>query len=172
MRRWISDTLASVVEDPVLFDDLAHTKNAASEISDLIVRAIFTASCEHGQHRSTRQRRLVEHAMRLARDNAQGIHSVAELSKESGASVRTLRRGFQERFGVSPKAYLLAQRLGGARRDLRSAGQRPLVTDIANSWGFWHMGQFAADYRVMFGELPSQTLHENAGAWHERPSDS
>ncbi|MCK5375915.1 MAG: helix-turn-helix domain-containing protein, partial [Acidobacteria bacterium] len=32
------------------------------------------------------------------------------------------------------------------------------VTDVANNWGFWHMGQFAADYRKMFGELPSQTL--------------
>lgn len=32
------------------------------------------------------------------------------------------------------------------------------VTDIANDWGFWHMGQFAADYRELFGELPSQTL--------------
>ena len=155
-RRWISDTLAAVVEAPGLLDDLDHTRNAASEIGDLIVRALFTARCEHGHHRSSRRRRLVEHAVHLAHDNAQGISSVAELSHESGASIRTLRRGFQERFGVSPKAYLLAQRLGGVRRDLRLADKRPLVTDVANSWGFWHMGQFASDYHAMFGELPSQ----------------
>ncbi len=27
---------------------------------------------------------------------------------------------------------------------------------VANPWGFWHLGQFAADFRRQFGELPSQ----------------
>jgi hypothetical protein len=36
---------------------------------------------------------------------------------------------------------------------------REKVSDVANSWGFWHMGQFAADYRAMFGELSSSTLN-------------
>jgi AraC family ethanolamine operon transcriptional activator len=106
----------------------------------------------------------VEHAVRLARDNAKHIQSVTNLSQESGASIRTLRRGFQERFGVSPKAYLLAQRLIGARRALRSASQRTLVTDVANNWGFWHLGQFAADYRRQFGELPSETRRHDRSA--------
>jgi AraC family ethanolamine operon transcriptional activator len=76
-----------------------------------------------------------------------------------GASERTLRRGFRERFGVSPKAYLLAQRLIDVRRTLRTADpDATLVADVANRFGFWHMGQFAADYRKHFGELPSQTL--------------
>ena len=33
------------------------------------------------------------------------------------------------------------------------------VADVANEWGFWHMGGFAADYRKLFGELPSTTLN-------------
>lgn len=32
--------------------------------------------------------------------------------------------------------------------------------DVANNWGFWHMGRFAADYRKFFGELPSETLQK------------
>jgi len=32
------------------------------------------------------------------------------------------------------------------------------IGTIANRCGFWHMGRFAADYRRLFGELPSETL--------------
>jgi AraC family ethanolamine operon transcriptional activator len=33
-----------------------------------------------------------------------------------------------------------------------------MVNETAQSWGFFHLGQFAADYSKLFGELPSQTL--------------
>ncbi len=32
------------------------------------------------------------------------------------------------------------------------------VTVIATEYGFFHLGQFAVDYRKMFGESPSETL--------------
>lgn len=32
------------------------------------------------------------------------------------------------------------------------------INEAAQRWGFWHAGEFAADYRLLFGELPSQTL--------------
>ena len=52
-------------------------------------------------------------------------------------------------------AYINAMRLNGARRELMN---RLKVNEAANAWGFWHMGQFAKDYRKLFGELPSETL--------------
>jgi AraC family ethanolamine operon transcriptional activator len=157
LRQRIRGNLAAVVQDPTLLHDPERVENTELEVSDLIVRALNTGRIDHEHHGRLRRRRLVEHAVRLARNNAQDIQSVADLSQESGASTRTLRRGFQERFGVSPKTYLLAQRLIGARRALRSATQQTLVTDVANTWGFWHMDQFAADYKRQFGELPSET---------------
>jgi len=85
--------------------------------------------------------------------------TVRDLCRAAGASERTLRYAFVERYGVPPKAYLKAVRLHGVRRELRSADLHALrVTDTANRWGFWHMGDFAADYRRLFGELPSKTL--------------
>jgi len=41
------------------------------------------------------------------------------------------------------------------------------VTDVALDWGFLHFGWFSQDYRRLFGETPSQTLHRgrvDAGA--------
>jgi len=164
LRRWILRSLAAVVEDSALLKDSEKTESAEIEVSDLIVRALITGRVDLGRSHVKRHRRLVDHAIRLAHDNARDIKSVADLSRESGASIRTLRRGFQERFGVSPKTYLLAQRLTGARRELRSATQRTLITDVANSWGFWHMGQFAADFRRQFCELPSDVLRRTRSA--------
>jgi len=48
--------------------------------------------------------------------------------------------------------------MNGVRRDLQRADPSEKIADVANRWGFWHMGQFAADYRRQFGELPSETL--------------
>jgi len=85
--------------------------------------------------------------------------TVGDLCRETGASERTLQYAFQDYFGTSPKAYLKAVRLHDVRKSLReSDAASTRVADIANYWGFWHMGQFARDYRKMFGELPSQTL--------------
>ncbi|GHU15365.1 hypothetical protein AGMMS50225_28560 [Betaproteobacteria bacterium] len=51
------------------------------------------------------------------------------------------------------------------RQGLRCAGSDGVpaldtVGDIAARWGFWHLSHFAADYKEMFGELPSDTLRQ------------
>ena len=52
------------------------------------------------------------------------------------------------------------------RNLLRSReGPAPLVKSVALAHGFWHLGQFAIDYRAMYGEMPSETL---ARAWGGR----
>ena len=85
--------------------------------------------------------------------------TVADVERLVGISGRTLRHAFEVEFGVSPKQYVMAFRLNKVRSRLLNRDHlgEP-ITDIANEWGFWHMGQFARDYRRMFGELPSQTI--------------
>jgi AraC family ethanolamine operon transcriptional activator len=85
--------------------------------------------------------------------------SVQGLCQTLKISERTLRRIFHEWYGVSPKQYLVSLRLNGVRKEIYQAD--PLntnIADIANNWGFWHMGSFAGFYRRQFGELPSETL--------------
>ena len=84
--------------------------------------------------------------------------SVVDLCRMTGVSRRTLEYAFQERFGLSPKAYLLARRLDGVRAELRQDHADLSVTRIANRWGFDHLSRFAAFYRRQFGELPSETI--------------
>jgi AraC-like DNA-binding protein len=76
-----------------------------------------------------------------------------------GLGSRAVEHLFRDYFGISPLAYLRHQRLHGVRRILQSAKPMPsLVKDAALKWGFWHLGRFARDYRVLFGESPRQTL--------------
>ncbi len=104
-------------------------------------------------------------AARMARDyidaHAADAPAIQDVCRAAGVSWRTLDYAFREVFGVTPKQYLQATRLHGARRGLHQGGPASTVTDIANNWGFWHIGKFAADYKRQFGELPSETLNSN-----------
>jgi AraC-like DNA-binding protein len=51
-------------------------------------------------------------------------------------------------------------RLSQVRGALLSArGQLVTVTEIATDFGFGELGRFSVEYRKVFGESPSQTLH-------------
>ncbi len=106
-----------------------------------------------------RRRRIVA----LARDYVLAHRTrpvgVPELCEQLHVSRRTLQNCFQDVLGMAPATYLRALRLNGARRDLcgRAAGS---VQDVAAAWGFWHLSQFATDYRRMFGMRPSDALRE------------
>jgi AraC family ethanolamine operon transcriptional activator len=85
--------------------------------------------------------------------------TLQDLCTAVGAKGRTLQTAFLEVCGISPMAYLKAQRLHGVRLQLQSANPQMItVMSIATRWGFWHMGYFSRDYKQMFGESPSQTL--------------
>jgi AraC family transcriptional regulator, ethanolamine operon transcriptional activator len=87
--------------------------------------------------------------------------TVRDLCSNTGVALRTLNRAFRERFGIGPKAYLMRRRLSSVRTELLRTPADTLVADVANRWGFWHMGQFARDYKATFGELPSETLRQS-----------
>ncbi|WP_216936412.1 helix-turn-helix domain-containing protein [Acinetobacter sp. BY484] len=76
-----------------------------------------------------------------------------------GVSQKVLQLCFHEIMGTSPAQYLKAVRLNRVKRNLKKADpQIKSVQDIACEWGFWHPSNFTANYKAMFGELPSETL--------------
>lgn len=103
----------------------------------------------------------VTRAVELMKDRIDDNVSICQLCVDSSTPWRTLTRGFQERFGIGPKAYFNRIRLGRVRSELLQGRGVCSVADAANRWGFWHMGQLAKDYKLMFGELPSETLNDS-----------
>jgi AraC family ethanolamine operon transcriptional activator len=100
----------------------------------------------------------IRRALPYIESQRDGLITVEDLCRATRLSRRTLHYAFKEHLGVTPKAYLTAIRLDGVRRELVPREPPVKVVDVANRWGFWHMGHFAADYRKQFGELPSDTL--------------
>ena len=107
--------------------------------------------------------RVIIKVLDYLQDHSHDPVRVRDICESTGIPIRTLDRAFKEHFGVSPKSYIKQRQLSGVRSDLvsRTAGCR--ISDVANKWGFWHMGQFARDYRKLFGELPSATIRNPAG---------
>lgn len=110
-----------------------------------------------GVDQASRRRWIVAQARDYVLAHRSRPVGVPELCEQLLVSRRTLQYCFQDVLGMAPATYLRALRLNGARRDLcgRAAGS---VQDVAAAWGFWHLSQFATDYRRMFGMRPSEAL--------------
>ena len=106
------------------------------------------------------RRLAVERARDYIARNLTDPIRLSTLSRYAHTQARSLEYGFQEVLGVSPMAYVRATRLQRARRLLRTSAVRTRsVSEIALDCGFWHLSQFAMDYKLLFGESPSITFH-------------
>ena len=105
---------------------------------------------------------VVSAAIDLVLADTSAPPTVEELCRRLNISRRMFNYCFQETLGTSPLHYLRNLRLNGVRRDLRDATFRgTAIRDIAGKWGFWHLPRFAAEYRALFGELPSATCRNS-----------
>lgn len=99
--------------------------------------------------------------------------SIRELADIHGLSVRSIHKYFERR-GTTPRAFLKDRRLREANVRLSNASRRTTVTGVALDCGFANLGHFARDYRIRFGELPSETLGRSVSrvSLPEIPEDS
>lgn len=115
-----------------------------------------------GFRAETRKERALTAGLEFVHANPREQLSVSALCNVAGVSRRTLETAFLDQFGIGPAAFVRHRRLASANRALKTSD--PLtarVGDIMEHFGFTHVGQFAADYRKMFGERPSETLAAN-----------
>ncbi|HEY9129621.1 MAG TPA: AraC family transcriptional regulator [Sulfurovum sp.] len=84
---------------------------------------------------------------------------INELCSSKKLSDRTLRSGFKNLFGLSPKQYHNSYRMGKVHHALlQSDNSLDTVEGIAYEHGFTHMGHFSANYKSMFKNTPLFTL--------------
>ena len=106
----------------------------------------------------THRKEVVDRVKRYVDEHQEGPVTMEALCQLTHVSRRTLQYSFTSILGISPLQFLRLTRLNRVRRALRAASPSQSVTEIATYWGFWHLGQFAHDYKQQFGECPSHTL--------------
>ncbi|KGE03199.1 AraC family transcriptional regulator [Pseudohaliea rubra] len=104
-----------------------------------------------------RRRRIVSQAEELIRSRLHDPPSITELCVATNATRRTLFYAFTSLLGRSPKQHTKLLRLHTARRRFLQSPEALPVRVVAEELGFWYPGLFAAEYRQLFGVLPSET---------------
>ena len=115
----------------------------------------------------TDNKRLTDRARLMLMKNRTEPPTISEVANHLGISRRYLQTCFNRSVGLPAKEFVRAERLNRVRSALCQARRENRVVsigDVAALWGFWHLSRFAGDYREMFGELPSETLHPPASS--------
>lgn len=113
--------------------------------------------------------RLVTGALELLHATPDEPVSVSSVCDGLGVTERALQRAFQDCLGISLRAYARERRLRAVHGAILAEGDRRSITDIAMSFGFWHLGRFSGAYAALFGCLPTETRRR---VWREIRSDA
>jgi AraC-like DNA-binding protein len=164
-------------------DCLRHTLDAGNSLQAtqalarhaqeyLLSTLLLTATHSHsralaGDGRRSLLPRGVRRAQEYMQAHAEQPLSLADVCREAGCSARTLQAAFREHAGMGPMDFLRQLRLDRVHAELQApagAGRAGSagVRDVAQKYGFLHLGHFAAQYRNRFGELPSETASRRA----------
>ena len=96
-------------------------------------------------------------------NNLESPPSIATLAEDCSISVRQVQKLFKQYIGLSPTEYIKALRLNAVRLELiKQRNCRGAVSSVANQFGFWHMGQFAKDFKLLFGYLPTKMIEKKS----------
>jgi AraC family ethanolamine operon transcriptional activator len=165
LRHLAQKMLSEACRTPAVLQSEASRRN----MQNVLLNALVSIHCSSEKSgRITRgeiqHAKIVRSVRRYLLDHRDSMVGVPELCREFQISRRTLQYAFELVLGISPHTYLRMLRLNGVRRDLLKKGSTGLsVQNVAADWGFWHMSQFAKDYRSFFNELPSVTLKRRTG---------
>jgi AraC family transcriptional regulator, ethanolamine operon transcriptional activator len=149
------------------FDDLGDRRVDRSCLRSALLRALDTAfgvgavaQHERDPRRQIEGYALTQRMIRYVESRFGQRVTVKEVAGEFDVSPRALHYAVRSALGISPHDLISAFRLNQVRNELWDARRSgPTVTAAALGQDFGHLGRFSQQYRVLFGELPSETLH-------------
>lgn len=149
-------------------DDLAFHWRYVREFENLLLLDLLTSIPNNYSHHIDQVDNLVapyyvRRVERFLQANFREAVSMEDVYQASGVSPRTLFYGFRQFRRTTPMAMLKKLRLEQARKELLiCAREGGSVTEIAVNCGFQNMSMFSREYKMRFGEAPSDTLRRGS----------
>ncbi|MFK5894624.1 MAG: helix-turn-helix domain-containing protein [Pseudomonadota bacterium] len=148
-----------------LADDFLNTKITNQKQHNILINNIIHKLLKYiersNQHDFFIPQKKKDIALRKAVDvinnQSENVLSIQQLCKLVGVCERTLQYAFNSKYQVSPCEYIKAVRLNKVKRELFLLKDQNInISTLAGKYNFWHMGQFAKDFKLQFGMLPSE----------------
>ena len=160
LRMLLIYICSTIDKEPNRLQHDAELQNLFSyQVPYLLAKALMTSVVHKAKATTDKRNKIIKTATDYIYSSTEMVASVQQLCRDTGINKRTLERAFMDKYDMTPKSYLQSLRLNEAYKLLlRSDQETTKVTNVALNLGYWHLSQFAADYRRMFGELPSTTL--------------
>jgi len=159
LGTWLRHLLNRVHAEPRLLEHRGVVTALEQDLLDGLLRTLCLGGPGATLEAAHRRQRGFDLAIDIMRCADLDELNFADLCTQAGVSQRTLEYAFRERLGTSPMEFIRRLRLHGVRRALLAASRGDdTVASIAMTFGFYQLGRFAAQYRALFGELPSVTL--------------
>lgn len=147
----------SIMANPMMVKPLAY-----STIIGLLMLAEHDYSTALRDPAPPAASAVIGKAAEFVEANADQPLTPTDIAATVGISVRSLQRGFREQYGCTPAEFVRSVRLRRAHDALVAASpESTSVAAVASSWGFCHLGRFAAEYRRTYGVSPSQSLRHD-----------
>jgi len=162
--RRLSRLLRRAVEAGETAAELLHIEGAAkgleAALADAAIACVSGCSANQASPRYRQQTRVLNRFDDLFQDSCSPALEPSQVAAALGVPVQEWRECCSDQLGMSPESYMRLRQLNKVRRDLEHADPMIAeVADIAARRSFADPVEFAAEYRELFGETPSTTLH-------------
>ena len=162
LRRDLLDTFrhSAPDTDTTAPADITTTPVASQIIFQAVCDILENASGSRQSIASASASFLVTQCHHIVARSPDEPPSIEALCARLRTSRRTLQSSLRQVSDSTPVHYLRCVRLDAVRKQLLSMQPgEGSITEAAMSCGFTHLGHFTEEYKALFGELPSQTLH-------------
>jgi AraC-like DNA-binding protein len=130
-------------------------------LDDVLSMILFELLSGERQHSVSIMPAQIRRAEEFMRTHAAQSISLVEIAAAAATSPRNLQVLFKKFRGMTPLSRLREIRLDGARIELE-ANPRQSVAQIAQAWGFGHIGRFSIDFCSRFGKPPREWARQSA----------